>query len=466
MINENGIVLAPEKYYTFSRDGWYLLYDPVNVIWIRLNKDGVKIVELIKEFKNIDSIIPILAKEYTQQSKEEVQDKVQLFTNNLVSVGFLHKGQYKMRPIRHFFQEVPSEIYLLMTYKCNLRCKYCYNIEDRTEFDKYKYKYLTYKDYLRLVDEAGNLGVKKFVFTGGEPLLNHHTLRLGDYIVKKGLESELITNGLLINKANAEKISESFNIITISLDSVNKKLHEHMRGKNTFEKIIRSVGLLKAYNARIRINSVITNVNVNTVLNTWRWVIEELDCSHYTPALYAPGTNDPKFYKRFLPDMKSLIKEQDNIRKYFKDKPGIAVKYPNIRFSCGIANGEISVGPEGFVYPCHTLHKPEMRCGNLMVQNLERILKESEILKRLREFNVNEIEVCNKCDFKYLCGGGCLSMNYNIYGDFYSNNNFYCKYLKQEQIERMWTSSQIPLSHMKKYLEDSNFNIINPDRTI
>ena len=62
--------------------------------------------------------------------------------------------------------------------------------------------------------------------------------------------------------------------------------------------------------------------------------------------------------------------------------------------------------------------------------------------------------------------GGCLAMNYNIHRDFYSNNNFYCKYLKQEQIERMWTSTQIPLSNMKEYLKNTNFNIKNSNCSV
>ncbi|MEM2919081.1 MAG: radical SAM protein [Candidatus Altiarchaeota archaeon] len=460
----NEIILTPPRYYTFERKEWYLLYDPDNVIWIRLNKDGIKIIELIKELKMFNLIIPILVREYPNHSEEEIIEKFKLFIECLISIGFLHLREFKRRTITHFSQEVPSEIYLAMTYKCNLKCKYCYNIKDREKLNREnRHLYLDGDQYKRLIDEAKQLGIKKFILTGGEPLLNSITIEIGNYLQKKGLEAELITNALLINKDNAERIAKNFNIISVSLDSTNKEMHEVMRGKGTFEKVIHTLTLLKTYGAQIRINSVITKANVNNLFNTWKEVLENFGCSYFTPSLYVPHTNNPEIYSKFLPSLNDLIEEQDKIRGYSKNKLGIAVKPANIRFSCGIANGEISIGPEGLVYPCHTLHKPEFVCGNIKRQDLKEILKNSEIIQRLRKFNVNEIEICKECDFKYLCGGGCLAMNYNVNKNLYSPVTFYCNYIKQEQIERMWTSASVSPSEIKDleghYFKDTDCTV-------
>jgi radical SAM protein with 4Fe4S-binding SPASM domain len=331
-----------------------------------------------------------------------------------------------------------------MTYQCNARCRYCYNIKDRDQWvddsDKNRTTFpdLTFEEYKKLVQEGKKLRVKKFLLTGGEPLLNPISLELANYISEQGLETEILTNGLLINETNAKAIAETFNIISISLDSLKKESHEEMRGKNTFDRVMESIKLLKAHGAYIRITTIITKANVNDVLDTWLEVYDNLKCDIYTPALYVPDSNDPEIYGPFLPKMEDLMNEQDRIRDHFKDMPGIAFKPANIRFSCGVGNGEISVSPDGIVFPCHTLHKPELQCGNLREQGLEQIIKESKLLHQMRQLNINKIDLCSKCDYKYLCAGGCTAMNYNIYGDFYTRNEFYCDYLKQEQVERMW----------------------------
>jgi radical SAM protein with 4Fe4S-binding SPASM domain len=214
-----------------------------------------------------------------------------------------------------------------------------------------------------------------------------------------------------------------------------------MRGKGTFAKVLEAIKLLKAHGAYIRVTSIITNENVNEILDTWTEVYDGLKCDYYTPALYVPDSNDPDVYGPFLPEIDDLLKEQEKIRKHFKDMPGIAFKPAQVRFSCGIGNGEISISPDGLVFPCHTLHKPQLQCGNLREQGLEQIIKESKLLHDMRQFNIEEIELCSRCDFKYLCAGGCAAMNYYIYEDFYTRNDFYCDYLKQEQVERMWAAT-------------------------
>jgi radical SAM protein with 4Fe4S-binding SPASM domain len=447
MIKNKDIILTSDKLKFYTRNGWHLIYDPVNVSWIRLNDDGLKIFHLVKTYKKIDKILFLLSKEYPERKNSEIKDILLRFINDMVNLHFFHLNTFKKRNLPFFSQKFPEEIYLFMTNACNLKCRYCFNLEDRKKLiSKENRTNLTLKEYKKIVCEAKTLGIKKFIFTGGEALLNPITTSLGRYILEVGLDTELISNGLLINKANVGKIAESFNIITISLDSYNKETHEFMRGKDTYALILKNLKLLKSFETTIRINSVITRFNVKEILKTWKFVYEDLKCDHYTPSLYTPDSDNPEVYRVFLPEINDIIKEQESIRKYYQHLPGIALKSPSIRFSCGIGNGEISISPEGDVFPCHTLHKSELLCGNLRDQGLGEIVENSMILKRLRNFNVNQINICKECDFKYLCGGGCLAMNYNINGDFFSKNNFYCEYLKLEQIERMWTSTQIDLN--------------------
>ncbi len=188
------------------------------------------------------------------------------------------------------------------------------------------------------------------------------------------------------------------------------------------------------------------------MLETWQGAVEELHCDMYTPSLYTPTNSKDAVYSDLLPDMTALIKEHKRVKAFFPTFSGIVTTATHFRFHCGITVGEIGISFDGNVYPCHLLHKPELKCGNIRKQRLGEILKESEIIHTLRKFNINDVAECRDCDFKYVCAGGCLAMTNNIYGDFHKTSNFYCEYLKQDHLERMWTDTVSDVSKKANHL--------------
>ncbi len=447
---EEKIVLPP-RYNHYKRDEWNLLYDPVNVVWIRVNPDGMKILEALKREGTIKGVCLSFANEFPSETAENIEKVINTYIENLVQVGFLHTREYQKKKRELFYLDVPADIYMMMSNQCNLKCRYCYNQEDRKhghESTKYQSELeMSLAEYMQLVEDARDLGVKRFLFTGGEPLLNPFTLAIGKYAKELGLRTELISNGLLIDQNNVKEIVTTFDYISISLDSMNQETHEQMRGKDTYHKVLASIRLLKASGGKVRVNSVITRVNVGEMLATRRGVLEELHCDLYTASLYSPNDTNEAVYGDLLPEIAVLLKEQERVKEYYSRFSGVTTTRTQFRFSCGIANGEIGISYDGNVYPCHLLHKPELKCGNLREKRLGQLLKESAIISKLRAFDINDIAICSECDFKHLCAGGCLAMTYNIYGDFCKTNNFYCQYLKQDHIERMWTETVSEVSN-------------------
>lgn len=62
-------------------------------------------------------------------------------------------------------------LWLELTNRCNLHCVHCYTESHPNSGDR---DVLTRKDYLRLMQEAYELGCRKIQFIGGEPQLNAH----------------------------------------------------------------------------------------------------------------------------------------------------------------------------------------------------------------------------------------------------------------------------------------------------
>lgn len=132
---------------------------------------------------------------------------------------------------------------------CNLNCKYCYAnggnysrddnlMNERTAtiiINSLKLKY----------DTIGTV-----YFFGGEPLLN---FKLIEYVVKelenyygKNIDFRTVTNATLMNNKIIDFLDKHNFKLYISLDGP-KEIHELLRGKNTFEKIMENINIIKRY---------------------------------------------------------------------------------------------------------------------------------------------------------------------------------------------------------------------------
>ncbi len=73
---------------------------------------------------------------------------------------------------------------------------------------------------------------------------------------------------------------------------------------------------------------------------------------------------------------------------------------------CGAGITSISVLPNGDVYPCVKMNQKKFKMGSLLTSRGIEKFKESRkniIMEELVHYKSS----CNKCDIKYICGGGC-----------------------------------------------------------
>lgn len=155
------------------------------------------------------------------------------------------------------------------TLKCNQNCLFCsmYN-------KKRNLKEITLKDYRRIIDEAGRIGINEVRVVGeGEPLLYNNIIKLMGRIKKKGMFGFLVTNGIAFNeKIIKEMIKIKWDFIVISLESTKPRIHDILVNKSgSFSKIIKNIRLinnLKRNNKpKISINTTLTNKNYKEITN-------------------------------------------------------------------------------------------------------------------------------------------------------------------------------------------------------
>ena len=114
-----------------------------------------------------------------------------------------------------------------VTRACNLTCGHCYaEAVPGPAPDE-----LTRAEALRLVDHLIEYGTPVILFSGGEPLMHPHIFELIERAVRGGVRAVLSTNGLLIEKETAARLSGlGLSYVGISLDGL-KATHDELRGR-------------------------------------------------------------------------------------------------------------------------------------------------------------------------------------------------------------------------------------------
>ena len=141
-------------------------------------------------------------------------------------------------------------LHIEFTTACNSKCIMCdyWKINDKQIIDS--------NLVLSVIAEHVPLGLKKVYFTGGECLVFAEKLfslvkRIRDSF--PSVEIGLITNGILLKRYSWE-ISELFEKVIISLDTVDSEMYKRIRGIDGVDVIRIGISQIKSYNPSMIIN--------------------------------------------------------------------------------------------------------------------------------------------------------------------------------------------------------------------
>ncbi len=132
----------------------------------------------------------------------------------------------------------PTRVNFDITNRCPLKCIMC-NICRRNHKVEEE---LTLKELKNIIDQIHDWGIKYVSFAGGESLVRKDdVVKLIKYASSKDLFTALITNGFIHDKKLFKNlIKAGLGKLTISIDGSNKKTHDFIRGKGSFERAIKT----------------------------------------------------------------------------------------------------------------------------------------------------------------------------------------------------------------------------------
>ncbi|GLC31270.1 radical SAM protein [Clostridium omnivorum] len=177
------------------------------------------------------------------------------FVSNATWYGMPKRAKY----LEYEDTKVPFTLLISPTMRCNLRCTGCYAGNYSKKDD------IPFEEVDRIIGEARDLGIYYIVVLGGEPFFYDKMLDI--YEKYNDVMFTPFTNGSLFNEELADRIKKLGNVFPMfSLEGFEKET-DARRGKGTFERVMKSMDLLKSRGILFGVSSATSKYNIDTVIS-------------------------------------------------------------------------------------------------------------------------------------------------------------------------------------------------------
>jgi radical SAM protein with 4Fe4S-binding SPASM domain len=383
----------------------------------KLNSQGARILKTLLDGKTVSELLG-----ETGREPHKVRD-VQLFMLEVKRFmeGTLdelnHTSALEIRPFEMRFAELPILSEVAITYRCNLKCTFCYagcNCTTNPVADDHEMTTGEVKQVLRKIYEEAE--VPSVSFTGGEATLRQDLPDLVGYASGLGMRVNLITNGTRINAEYARQLADAgLNSAQVSLEGVTAETHDRITTvRHSFERATAAVHNLKAVDVHVHTNTTINRDNLSECASMPAFVSNELQNDKFSMNLVIPsGTAALNrqlavHYSELGPLLLEIVAESK--------KRGVDFMWysptPMCMFNpivhglgnkgCSACDGLLSVGANGDVIPCASYDES---VGNILKDDVLDVWH-SERAELFREKFLAH-DQCRNCEHFSVCNGAC-----------------------------------------------------------
>jgi len=301
---------------------------------------------------------------------------------------------------------------------CNFRCAYCY-LADRTagagELSRAEIK--------DVILQAKELGARKIIILGGEPSIYPHLVEMLRYLGSLGLQVEMFTNGTGVTEELARVLAEEKARVVIKMNSRDASVQDRLAGKKGAFAII---GQALEHLCRagypsddlfLAASTIICRQNIEELPALWQWLRTHNIEPYFeilTPQANALentwlGVEAAELRELFV-QLSAMDRERFG-RTWEPQPPLVGNRCMRHQVSCVVtANGD--------VMPCVGVTIP---LANIRNQRLADILKNSEVVRNLKNYREMIKGPCGSCEKSSECYG-CRGAAYQLTGDYLASD--------------------------------------------
>ena len=343
-------------------------------------------------------------------------------------------------------------LYLNLTNKCNLSCKYCY-----VQQASISMPLDVAMDAIDFLFKQNPSEKKKSIcFFGGEPLLEWNTLYACILYTKQCYEKNydisfsLTTNGILLDEIKIDFLQKNNVKLVVSSDgdentqNYNRPFH---CGKNTYPFIEKNLQLLKNKKYPFTIRQIVYHESANNFYQDFLYLAQFPQRVIFMPDFFHAWNEEEKnnffqeikklsdFYAAIWTQEKTALRIQDFdilIKQHIKLNNNELDQNKYLHFcTCGTPNDHhIAVDPNGNIYTCQDIvnynFDTPFRIGNIYTGfNTD---KQIALYQYLQSNKKCGDCACSDCKALSFCKDSCIIKNYFITKDMVKCPDFQCEY--------------------------------------
>jgi radical SAM protein with 4Fe4S-binding SPASM domain len=304
--------------------------------------------------------------------------------------------------------------------RCNFACPYCYAATEDDFADE-----LTASEVRDVVAQAQELGARKIIILGGEPMIHPRLFETVEFLHSRGLEVDMFTNGTGMTGDKARHLFQHGVNVVVKMNSFDQATQDRMCGhKGAYRLIQNALTCLEeaGYPAKngapfLAISTIMSKLNEHELVDLWKWARDRAILPYFelvTPqgrAIRTDWASLESARARALFDEICEIDRSQYGHNWCPQPPLVANKCQRHKYSCLVA-------ANGDVMPCVGVTIP---VGNIRKNSLREILQDSEIIQDLRHHRSFIKGPCRSCAKAETCYG-CRGAAYNLTGDYLASD--------------------------------------------
>jgi radical SAM protein with 4Fe4S-binding SPASM domain len=330
---------------------------------------------------------------------------------------------------------IPLRMIFIPTLKCSQRCYYCYS----TQSFESEIKPLPFRRLTQLFKEAKKLGIDVVELSGGEPFCYKNIFKLFEILKELNITPNLPSKRPL-TREEIKKLKElGIRSFQISIDAITPNVLKYVVGvRNYTKRIIDTFRYLEEMDIKVRINTVITPINYDDILNLIQFLtsysnVYRIAFSPYSKSRFHHKDSyyvAPEAYSELIKKVKKILNSFPNVKffpgeilpDYAKIPQKIKEKeWANRAFCTGGRQGFVLL-PDGKVTMCEELYyHPDYIMGDLSKQSIMEMWQSKEALAISYPQQDEVLDgPCRSCDEFEQCHifpGRCVREVIKTYGE-------------------------------------------------
>lgn len=301
-----------------------------------------------------------LQKHIEQGVEQIVKDTIKATLKNPKESAFMVKfaaASRKASKVRMNYEQnglhVPGFLLASITSSCNLHCAGCYSRCIETTVDAPPVKQLTSEEWLRVFNEADELGISFILLAGGEPLIRRDIIEAAGKM--QNIIFPIFTNGTFIDDKYFKLLDDCRNLIPVMSIEGDKEVTDARRGDGIYDLVSANMDKFKEKGLIFGASITVTIENIKEV--TSREFVDKLvekGCKLFVYIEFVPVTEDSKYLAPGDPEREYMTETMDELRSDYDEI--VMLSFPGDELAMGgcMAGGRefFHINSHGGAEPC------------------------------------------------------------------------------------------------------------------